>query len=385
MNTRRAYLLACLLTTSFGLNASLIGPSLQTFADHTRTPLDLLGVVFTAMSLGYLASAPLIAALGKRLDGRVLLTLPVALMVGSMLALAGAGSYGLLLAATFALGLGQSAAQVGYTTLVGGLYARDQVSAKLNRMSAFYGLGALLGPLLAAAGYRWQGESTPAFWLASALSTALLLAGARIALPAPIMQAAAEDAEAMPVSIWRTPVIWLMVGAMALYVGAEIAFGGWVTEYTRQSTGVDIALAALTASMFSAGVALSRFFANLLLKTRGQESLLSLSIAVMAAGVGLMLLPGGSWWLALAGALLVGLGAGPAFPTLLAIGIGRNPGSARLMTSMLTSAGSIGAITIPVLVGVLLNGPGGPALAWSVLLGAIGVYALFWISARRRL
>ena len=87
----------------------------------------------------------------------------------------------------------------------------------------------------------------------------------------------------------------------------------------------------------------------------------------------------------LLGAALVGVGYGPVYPTLVSTAIARFPHAARSVSSMVTSAGSIGAITMPALTGIIIAQPAGLSIAWGGQLAMIGVMLVLLLGMRRTL
>jgi len=86
------------------------------------------------------------------------------------------------------------------------------------------------------------------------------------------------------------------------------------------------------------------------------------------------------------GAAVVGIGLGPIYPTLVAIGIQQFPFAARMITSALTSVGAVGALFIPALTGAAMElGAASGAEAWLLLAGVLLLVLALWGAARRSL
>jgi fucose permease len=376
--------LGCYAFVSLGVSAALLGPALPALAERAQTSLQQIGLIFTSMSLGYLLSAPVISAASRIMSTRTVLMISPLVVIASMVTLALGRSLEAFMLATFLLGLGQSGTQVSYNAIFGAEASGAAASARLNRLNAFFGVGALVGPLLVAAGYR-LGDPAAAFWI-SALMALPLTFGAAVWTGTPTAQFVAPPAGAsigQPTNPLRTPALILMCLTMALYVGCEVAFSGWTAEFARRVAGVDMAQAAIAVSAFWLGLTTSRYFSHALVSRIAPAEFVFVLLAVSALGLAVMLLSAGTLWLALAGAFVVGLGCGPFYPTLVAIGIHRYPGSARLVASVLTSAGSLGAFFLPAVVGVAMSVQA--AYAWSLLLAMFGVIAVLWAFTRRLL
>ena len=379
---------ACFVFVTLGINVALLGPSLRTHSLHTGASLSELAYLFTTLSIGYMLSMPVFARLDARGTTRLLMVAP-AILAMSMTSLALSRTLAQVLLSALVMGFGQSVVQVGLTTMLGvHLHGQSDASARLNRVNAFYGVGALIGPVLAAISYRNTGESTSSVWVAVALSTLLLLIG----LFTPVLRSGgssqAREAIGEPESLrvlLRQPIIWIMSIFTGLYVGVEIAFSGWTTEFTFRSTGADLATAAIAASLFYAGLTLSRYFANVVVNRVPVALLLLLLCIVAGLGTAWMLFPGLTVPIAYAASLLVGMAYGPIFPTLISTVIRLFPGSAPKVSSVVTSAGSLGAIFVPAGIGIVLVQPNGMTLAWVLQLVVIAIMTLVWMTARRHL
>lgn len=384
------FVLGCYAFVSLGVSAALLGPALPTLADRAGVSLEQVGFIFITMSLGYMASAPIISLFGHRIGARnMLIFSPLLVITASVLLALGAHMSAFFLA-TFLLGLGLSGTQVAYNAMFGQQQdGSSSASSVLNRLNAFFGVGALIGPLFVALGYHLFGDGTLAFWVAGAMALPLTL-GALLARGSLRQRTAVEATQASAPHARRdvllSPVMWVMCAVMALYVGTEVAFSGWTTEFTARTTGVDIAQAALTVSAFWAALALSRYFTNAAVKRVEPLTFIVVLILVSALGLVIMLLASGSGAATLAGAFVVGLGFGPVYPTLIAIGIQRFPQAAQVVASLLTSAGSIGSLFLPTLTGVVMGaGPMGTVNAWLLLLVMQGLVIALWLLARRDL
>jgi fucose permease len=379
------FLLGCYAFVSIGINASLLGPALPTLSARTQSSIEQVGFMFTAMSVGYLSSAPIIHFTSRHLSRQRMLIISPLIVITSLLLFALGQSLALIFLAAYLLGLGHSGTQVTYITAVGMMFEGRQVSSSLNRLNAFFGLGALVGPVIAAISYSMFSTADMAFWVAM-LACAPLIIGA-IALTRTFNAGASSEPRAnrnaqSDRSVLRSPVFWGMCAVMGIYVGSEVAFSSWATEFTRITTGVDLGAAALSVSAFFFGIGVSRYFTDVFVKRIAPVNFIIATVAVTVVGLGVMLVAGG-YAGALIGALLVGLGCGPVYPTLVAIGINRFRHSAQLVSSVLTSTGSIGAFFLPTLTGFVIGGAAAGAVnAWLLLSAMFSSIIVMWLFLR---
>ncbi len=387
MKSSFLFFLGCYAFISLGISAALIGPALPTLATRSGVGVEQLGIIFSTMSFGYLSSAPVIHFLAPRLGFRNMLFLSPFLVVIAMILLGIGHSFLLFCAATFLLGLGQSGTQVTYNSLIGLQYEGAKVSGMLNRMNAFFGVGALVGPLIVVAGYSIFGNADIAFW-ASALVALPLSLGA-IALGPTLQSLRANELDRTSTTaamhtrhIITSPIVWMMCAVMGLYVGCEVAFSGWATEFTARTLTLNAAQAAISVSLFWMGLAISRYFTDTFVKHIQPVNFMVISAAVSMIGL-LMMTSQALPVLAYLGAFLVGAGFGPVYPTLIAIGIQRFRYAAQLVSSILTSAGSLGSLFLPTLTGYVLIA--NPVTAWLLLVGVLIVMIGLWLVVRHNL
>ena len=380
LTLNRLYFLGCYAFISIGISASIIGPSLPTLAQNAQTTLEQSGYVFTAMSAGYLLSAPLIHWLRTRITTRALLFSSPWLVVASMILFAFGRSFAVQMLAAMLLGLGQSGTQVSFSVLFG---SGPDSSSMLNRLNAFFGIGALTGPLIASLGYTWFGAATLAFGCAVFMVLPLPI-GALIWRGNAGTGRATAHTEAHGngnISPWRTLPFWFMLGIMAIYVGTEISFSGWATEFARRQANVDVARAATSVSLFFVGMGLSRYSMSLFTRritpltyVGGLLVLTTLALIVMMFSNQMIIM--------LVCAFVAGFGFGPVYPTLIAVGIQRFPQHATLIASGLTSSGSVGALILPPLTGFLLSDQ--PTNGWLLLVGMMVIVLGGWAMLHRQ-
>ena len=386
LNSSRLFLLGCYAFITLGVSAGVIGPALPTLAAHAQVSLDQAGYLFASLSVGYLVSAPIISWVGPRVGTRVMLIVSPLINIASMMILALGRALPMLMLGTVLLGIGQSGTQVAYNAMFG---TAEGASKKLGQLNAFFGIGALLAPLLASFGYAQFGEATLAFFVAAVLLVILSIGAGLWRGEAD--QVKGRQSEGVSVALspphpvipspLRSRTLWLMSAVMGLYVGCEVAFSGWTTEFTRRSTGIALAEAAASTSVFWVGLALSRYFMPSLLRIK-PAALVLVMIGLTIAGYGLMTALGSVLAGVMLGAFVVGAGMGPVYPTLVAIGIQRFPRHATLIASVLTSAGSIGALFLPTWVGVVLTTQSLPG-AWLLQVGVLAIVGVMWVGVQR--
>jgi fucose permease len=384
MTLARLTVVASAVLAVLGINSVILGPAQELLRAKLGVSIGDLSILFVALSFGYLISSPLLGVLARRVSQRTLLASPV-LLVAAMITIALGDSVSVLAIAAFILGLGQALTQVTYLAWIGArLRGARGASSLLNRVNAFYGVGALIGPILVLLGVA-LGVPLLVFWLAAALSSLVLMIGLTAPLDATEDQAAPLSDEAEPSRLLRSPALLGMLLTMALYVGCEVAFSAYSTLYVSLAFGAPIQTAAFATSLFFGGFAFSRYFAGVLLDRVDDVRAILVLLFVAGIGFAVMLLVT-TPQLALIGSAIVGIGFGPIYPTMLSIAIKAFPKSPRIVSSLVTSAGSVGSVTLPYIVGQTIDVPGaGPWLALGEQMGVIGVAVLVWRVMMRRI
>ncbi len=263
------------------------------------------------------------------------------------------------------------------------LSAMPAATTLLNRLHAFWGVGALLGPPLAA----WIISFAPwtVVWLVLAGFCVPLLAGFLLAFPRSVpdvpgapgppgtpgapdapVPGAAEAPVPAPGSMLGTALrdrgVQLGAAMLAVYVGLEGSVGSWGFSYLVQARALPESIASYTISGYWLGLTLGRFLISPIAARVGATTarMIYACLAGVTAAAALA-------WLSPAVLACVALGLlgfllGPVFPTTMAV-------APRLTQARL----------VPTAIGVMNAAAvgGGSALPW--LAGAIAQSAGMWV------
>ncbi|MBQ7980128.1 MAG: MFS transporter [Oscillospiraceae bacterium] len=101
------------------------------------------------------------------------------------------------------------------------------------------------------------------------------------------------------------------------YCALEATAGIWASSYLVEYKGVDAETAARFASLFYIGITVGRFVCGFVADKIGDRNLIRIGIAVITAGLVLIMLPTTSSIAALAGLILVGIGCAPIYPSVI--------------------------------------------------------------------
>jgi MFS transporter, FHS family, glucose/mannose:H+ symporter len=214
----------------------------------------------------------------------------------------------------FGLGLGM--AMTSITLLLGRLFPSARGSA-LSLLNFFWSLGATLCPLIVA-------RLPEAFSLAlvcvpvAAIAALLALATRRMTFPG--AASGAVSAAGQPESRWT--IIALFAAAGFLYVGTESTIGNWMSTYASRAVAWNFLRSNLAAACFWGALLAGRGLASAVLLVLSEMKLYLLSIALLLAGI-LLLVKAHTPGMLLAGACCTGLTLAPIYPLTISLFLAR--------------------------------------------------------------
>jgi fucose permease len=323
-----------------------------------------IGLIFIAFSVGYMISAGANGPLMHRLGVRAHLMLGTAIVLASAVALVLPGRFASLLLLQVTTGLGMGMLDAGLNTYLSTL-ARP--AALLNYFHAFFGLGALLGPLIAA-GLLKSGRTWHAFFAIYAVVALAQLVAVR-SYPRGVRAADEPGERPSLTSALRLPAVLLMAAFLGVYVSVEGAVGSWSFSFLTEGRGQDVLAAGWVVSGYWFGLMMGRLTLNTIAERLGVGVVGLGGACVGAVTVALLIV----WAVpsalgAAAGFVIVGYFLGPLFPVTIAT-------APRLVAGPLVST----AIGIMMATSIA----GGAALPWLVGTAAqrVGVWALLPLAA----
>ena len=129
--------------------AASLGPTLPGLAENTGSDIAQISYLFTARSFGYLLGSLRGGRAFDRVKGQSLMAGLLFCMAGMMALVPLARSLWFLAALLLILGLSEGAIDVGGNTLLVWVH-RERVGPYMSALHFFFGIGALIAPLIAA-------------------------------------------------------------------------------------------------------------------------------------------------------------------------------------------------------------------------------------------
>jgi fucose permease len=365
-----------------GANDGAVGVLLPSIIAHYGITKATASLIFPAGAVGYLAAALNSGLLLERLGRRAFLMLGAGTIIAGAALILAAPPFSVLLPSFLLIGFGVAILDAGLNAYVAGL---PRSAGLLNYLHAFYGAGALLGPLVAslvlATSGRWN--TTYLVWLVAGV---LVLIGFRFAFrpperPAPPPSSAVGAARNPLTLALRSPLVWLAAVFLFVYVGAEVSLGAWSYSLLTQGRHLPALPASWMVSGYWLGLMVGRIALGRVADHFGVGRLLQgCIVGVLVAVLLVWVAPAGA--LAALGLVLSGFSLGPIFPSTIALIDATAP--ARMQQSAIgfaASLGAMGAAAFPWLAGNLVERAG----LWALLPFVAGLsLALFglWLALR---
>jgi fucose permease len=298
-----------------GLQAGVSGVLLPAQIDDYGVDKAVIGLTFFTFAAGFLLAGIAAGPLQHRLGMRATLVLGGSATVLSWLVLAARPWFILFVLVQVMAGFG-----TGVLESVLNVYLADlpNSTALLNRLHAFFGVGALLGPLLAA----WMLEFTtwPTVWLVLAVVAVPLVAGYLLVYPRQEPPAEEDHRSGLLGRAVRVPAVLFAGAFLTVYVGLEIGVGNWAYSLLTEEHGQGPLLAGWSVSLYWLGLTLGRFIISPVAGRFGLSAAATSFVCLF--GVTGAALVG---WVAPAGAVVtvalvvMGCFLGPLFPTAIAV------------------------------------------------------------------
>ncbi len=370
-----AYFLAFI---ALGLVTGVLGPTLPGLAEHARVQIGQVGILFTAQSAGNLLSALATGRLLDRAPGHPILAVQLLAMVAMLALTPFLAHLSLLTAVMFVIGAGMGTIDVGGNTLLVWLW-RHEAAPRLSALHFFFGVGALISPIIAAQAIGRSGDIDAAYWLLALLLLPLPFIFFR--LPSPT---ARHDATHLASSRPRLWPLLLLITLFFLYVGAEVSFGGWIYTYAVELRLADAATAGYLASIFWGALMLGRLLSIPLTARIRPRYLLVGDLIGQIICLALLArwpeLPAMVWVVSFG----MGLFMASVFPAQLALAERNLPLSGQI-TSLFFVGASLGSMTLPWLIGQRIEAAGPQVMTTLVLAAVLAwgvVFVVFLFSLR---
>jgi fucose permease len=380
-----------------GTISILPGPTLSLLAAHTHVSLAQASWIFTGSATGFALGAVMAGVLGRWFRPKTILIAGLALMGGAGIIIPLAHSFSLLVVTQFTKGFGFGFLDVSVNVL-SALAFHDTLGESLNGLHSSFGVGSLLAPLLLSLTLTLLHDFTWAYLTGStfALLCIILLVFQRTPTTVHAPQSEqgwlahhqserAQGRRGLRLGIFGHLILWLMALEFFLYIASEVGFSNWIVTAVNQSAHIGLALAAPVATAFWLGLTASRLLGSQVLKRAWLSENMLLYLCMLGAGASGLLVAffPGQVLIAFVASALFGFFLGPLYPGLMAIAARWFARDLNTISGVLLVTCGVSGMLFPVLMGLLISGPG---VTWGMMIPALGclLIALPYTLATRR-
>lgn len=391
--------LAYVMFVFVGVSAGVGGVLLPAQVRDYGVDLATIGLTFFTSSAGFFLAGSSTGALMHRLGTRWSLVAGGSLYLLAAVVTASRPSFALFVAVQAVAGYGVGVLE---SVLNAHLSQLPSAATRLNRLHAFFGVGALVAPALAArmlVTLDW----TAVWWLLAALAVPLVVAAA-VVFPRPLAPAPGHDVAdrstgsrarsgdepghrpGLLLAVLRERAVLLAAVFLTVYLGVEISIGTWAFTDLVERHAVSELGAGYAVSAYWLGLTVGRFVISpVAARLRlGVERMMTLCLLAVLAALTLT-------WVAPAagvagvGLALLGFFLGPLFPTTMAV-VPRLTVAPHVPTAIgaMNAVSVVGGSALPWLAGALAGGLGIEALLPYVL-GLAVVQLLVWRAVAARM
>ena len=355
---------------TLGATIASLGPTLPALAKNINVGIAAISILFTTRSLGYLAGSLLGGFLYDRFNGHRVIALMLLLSTVCLTIVPNLSGIVLLATLFFLLGINQGGLDVGANTLL--IWARKtNVGPYLNTMFFFAGMGSFLTPLyLGQVSLAWGYRGIALFLALVALWVFFS--------PAPeIPQSVAKD----KIRFTNYGLFIAFALLAFLFIGAETSYGGWLFTYFQNSgLGSENAAYTLT-SVFWFAVMFGRLFA-IPVAARFKLDKIIIVYLIGAAFSAAILFFLREFALAVwIGSIGMGLSIAALFPSTYTF-VQKKMQLSGKMTGVVWAAGSLGAMTLPWLIGQRIESVGPASMMTIMLIVWILALGVFLVALR---
>lgn len=370
-----------------GIHDGLIGVLLPSIRGFYTVDKATVSLIFLAGTLGYLTSAFSSGPLSARIGVRNLLLLGLSSYVLGATLISLTVPFPVLPFCLYFSGLGLGIIDAGLNSYFVN-FPRSTVL--MNTLHAFYGVGALIGPLIASGMLALNFFWANCYIILIALGLLVLTGIAIIFRHNPFPDLHAKQAGGPPQkgilsTALRVRNVWLSAAFLLFYVGVEVSMGTWSYSLLTEERHQDTLLSGWAVSGYWLGLTLGRLILGHVGERIGNKRLIQWCLAGVVVGVLLVwFAPIG--FISAAGLVLTGFSLGPLFPTTITLVSSLVP--ARVVATAIgfaASLGSMGAAFFPWFTGNLAQWFGlWTLLPFMVILTAGMLVVWFFLLVRPR-
>lgn len=369
-----AIIIAYLCYIAIGTFDGLLGVIWPAMSADFGVPLGALGVLLLMALIGFVLASFNNGPLIRKLSFHRFLLISLALRTIGFVVLALSASWPVTIAMVFVMSLGSGGIDSGLNT-----YLSEHGSARqLNWLHASFGIGATVGPFLAAGVSALGGHWSWNFAIISIALTALTLVVWRtpqlwhVAAPP---KGKSAPSQAKFADSLRMPIVWISTALFFFYVGMELTAGQWSFSLFTLGRGMPDITAKFWVGIYWGTFTLGRILFGIIADRVSIDRFLRTTLLVTIFGALLL------WWnpttsIGITGLIVMGLAEAPIYPSLIAATVKRvGKAHATNAIGFQVAAAGVGGTLITGVVGLVATNVGLEAIGTAAFMLA----AVTWL------
>ena len=303
---------------SLGLPDSLLGSAWPIMQGQLDVPLSYAGIVTMIISGSTIVSSLASDKVIHRMGTGLVTAISVGMTAAALMCFSFVTDFWMLCLLAIPYGLGAGAIDAALNNYVALHYS----SRHMSWLHAFWGVGVTISPYIMSfcltrdLGWEMGYRSVSVIQM-------VLTAGLFVTLPLWKKAAQKDSQQAVAAKSLTIPQILKIKGAPCIltaflcYCALESTAGLWASSYMVGFRGVDAETAARFAALFYLGITIGRVLNGFVADRFGDRVMIRVGLLTMTAGVILVALPLKADLPALAGLVVIGLGAAPVYPCII--------------------------------------------------------------------
>jgi FHS family glucose/mannose:H+ symporter-like MFS transporter len=349
MNRSYTTFLCCLLMFLFGMVFTIISPLLIEVARTYSLDMASSGIIFTAISLGFVVFVFFGGFLSEKIGKKILISISLASLSVFLISVFFAFDFiSLCVIMVFVGGFGGILESLG-SSLAAEINT-ERSSYYQNMIQVFFGIGAVIGPagagLLVKYGMNWK----ICYLILGFMSLVLFVMFSLNKLELKKNFQAMKIKDIIPV--FKDIKFVIICFCVLIYTGAEVGSWGWMSTFLKQNLGFTVMNAGFAVGLFWIAMTAGRIFwgefslkhdLSLIIIILSSMSFVMTVVSVLVTGIVIV-------WFVIA---LLGFSFSSIWPFLVAYGGEHKKSSSGIVFSALIGAGGIGGTVVPYLMGIV--------------------------------
>ena len=344
-----------LLMAFFSISLTMISPMLPVIVKEFELTTSQGGLIMTYQSIGGALITVLMMFIADKYDKAMLIIIGFFLLIVSLFLISFVSAYNIILLLFFLYGVGSKIGDNLNNSFLTERFSENS-GVYLNILHGFFGIGALLGPLIASGlinqGIYWG----DIFKLVGFVSLFVLVYFIVIVIKDnKISLSISSDKNkinyAKIFGNYKARILYLI---MLLYIGSQSALSTWLPMYMENYLQTTSLIGGLALSLFWIGNIISRFMASYFTQEHSNIFLIKwgnfLGFIVLFISIILQI-----YWLTLINVVLIGFFTGATVPLVLDIASGLFPDNNGAVTSVLFVVINLSVMFFPWFIGLLVD------------------------------